>query len=264
MELETAAAQLPATTINELVDWGSDEYGSRVALQIEKNGEWIRYSYADLKKLALEIGARLRAHGLRKGDRVVLFSENQPEWGLAYLGASRNGLTVVPIDAQTWHVEAWSIAAFTEAKAILASEKCFSRLTEERLGDNEASETPVILLNVNDHCRVFTRSDLPRSCPEGESEQENVDFPQVSPDDPASIIFTTGTMVDPRGAVHTHRNFLTNLAGVNKNLPVRRDDSLLSVLPLYHALEFTCGFLMPISGGAKVTYATTLKPRGDP
>ena len=261
MELETAAAQLPATTINELVDWGSDEYGSRVALQIEKNGEWIRYSYADLKKLALEIGARLRAHGLRKGDRVVLFSENQPEWGLAYLGASRNGLTVVPIDAQTWHVEAWSIAAFTEAKAILASEKCFSRLTEERLGDNEASETPVILLNVNDHCRVFTRSDLPRSCPEGESEQENVDFPQVSPDDPASIIFTTGTMVDPRGAVHTHRNFLTNLAGVNKNLPVRRDDSLLSVLPLYHALEFTCGFLMPISGGAKVTYATTLKPR---
>ena len=261
MELETAAAQLPATTINELVDRGSEEHGFRVALQIERKGKWIRYSYADLRKFALEIGARLRGHGLRKGDRVVLFSENQPEWGVAYLGAVRNGLTVVPIDAQTWQTEAWSIAAFTEAKAILASEKCFSRLTEERLGDNEASETPVLLLNVNEHCRTFARSDLPRSCPEGASEQENQDFPEVSPDDPASIIFTTGTMVDPRGAVHTHRNFLTNLAGVNKNLPVHSEDALLSVLPLYHALEFTCGFLMPISGGAKVTYATTLKPR---
>ena len=261
MELETAAAQLPATTINELIDGGSEEHGSRMALQIEKNGKWIRYTYADLRKYALEIGARLRGLGLCKGDRVVLFSENQPEWAVAYLGAVRNGLTVVPIDAQTWHAEAWAIAAFTEAKAILASEKCFSRLTEERLVDNEESETPVFLLNVNEHCRAFARSDLPRSCPTGESDAEMGDFPEVSPDDPASIIFTTGTWVDPRGAVHTHRNFLVNLAGVNMNLPVRPEDAFLSVLPLYHALEFTCGFLMPISGGASVTYATTLKPR---
>ena len=261
MELEAASLQPPVATINELVDKSSEEHGSRVAIQIEKNGKWVRYSYADLRKFALEIGARLRGHGLRKGDRVVLFSENLPEWGLAYLGAARNGLTVVPIDAQTWHREAWSIAAFTDAKAILASEKCFSRLTEERLVDNEVSEAPVLLLNVNEHCRAFVRSELPRSCPARESEQEKVDFPEVYPDDPASIIFTTGTMADPRGAVHTHRNFLANLFGVNKNLPVYPEDAFLSVLPLYHALEFTCGFLMPISGGAKVTYATTLKPR---
>ena len=261
MELDAAASKLPVATINELVDKSSEEHGPRVALQIEKDGNWVRHSYADLRNFSLEIGARLRGHGLRKGDRVVLFSENQPEWGLAYLGAVRNGLTVVPIDAQTWYREAWSIAAFTDARAILASQKCFSRLTEERLADNEANGTPVLLLNVNEHCRAFGRSDLPRSCPEGEPNQENVDFPEVHPDDPASIIFTTGTMVDPRGAVHTHRNFLANLFGVNKNLPVQPDDVFLSVLPLYHALEFTCGFLMPISGGAKITYATTLKPR---
>ena len=125
MELETAASQLPAATINELVDKSSEEHGTRVALQIEKNGKWVRYSYADLRKFSLEIGARLRGHGLRKGDRVVLFSENQCEWGLAYLGAVRNGLTVVPIDAQTWHREVWSIAAFTDAKAILAFGEVF-------------------------------------------------------------------------------------------------------------------------------------------
>ena len=261
MELEAASPQSPVATINELVDKSSEKYGSRVALQIEKNGKWVRYSYADLRKFALEIGARLRGHGLRKGDRVVLFSENLPEWGLAYLGAARNGLTVVPIDAQTWHREAWSIAAFTDAKAILASEKCFSRLTEEGLAENEVSEAPVLLLNVNEHCRAFVRTELPRSCPAGESEQEKAHFPEVYPYDPASIIFTTGTMVDPRGAVHTHRNFLANLFGVNKNLPVYPEDAFLSVLPLYHALEFTGGFLMPISGGATVTYATTLKPR---
>ncbi len=261
MELEAAASRLPVATINELVDKSSQEYGSRVVLQMEKNEEWVRYSYADLRRFSLEIGARLHRHGLRKGDRVVLFSENQCEWGLAYLGAARNGLTVVPIDAQTWHREAWSIAAFTDAKAILASEKCFSRLTEQGLADNEASPAPVLLLNVNEHGRAFSRENLPLSCPAEESDGDVVDLPEVQADDPASIIFTTGTMVDPRGAVHTHRNFLANLFGVNKNLPVHPEDVFLSILPLYHALEFTCGFLMPISGGAKVTYATTLKPR---
>ncbi len=260
MELDNQASRLSAETINELVDKSSLKYAERVALQIKRNGEWLRYRYEDLREASLEIGARFHAHGLRKGDRVVLFSENQPEWGLAYLGAVRNGLTVVPIDAQTWHQEVWSIAALTDAKAILASERCLAGLTEEGLEENEAAKSPVLLFDVDRQCSVFQRSNLSRSCPRA-TETGSFDPPPVSPDDPASIIFTTGTMVDPRGAVHSHRNFLSNLFGVNKNLPVYPDDVLLSVLPLYHALEFTCGFLMPISGGARVVYATTLKPR---
>ncbi len=260
MELEGEASQLPAETINELLDRSSREYAQRVALQIKRNGEWVQYRYIDLREAALTIGARFHAQGLRKGDRVILFSENQPEWGLAYLGAARNGLTVVPIDAQTWHREVWSIAALTDARAILASERCFSGLREEALAENEASESPVLLLNVDQECRAFRESSLPRSCAQVVA-PVLFEPPRVSPDDPASIIFTTGTMVDPRGAVHSHRNFLTNLFGVDKNLPVDRDDVFLSVLPLYHALEFTGGFLMPISGGARVVYATTLKPR---
>ena len=68
-------------------------------------------------------------------------------------------------------------------------------------------------------------------------------------------------MVDPRGAIHTHRSFLNNLFGVQQYLPIHAEDTLLSVLPLYHVLEFTCGFLMPLWGGASVTYSRALKPR---
>ncbi len=260
MELESEASKLATGTINELLDKSCAKYSERVALQIQRHGNWKRYKYKELKVVAEDIGRRFYSHGLRKGDRVVLFSENQPEWGLAYLGAMRNGLTVVPVDAQTWHKELWALAGFTGARAVLASERCFSKLTEEGLAENEASQSPILFFNVDQKCEVFQRSNLPQTC-EPSPTPGKFNLPKVGPEDPASIIFTTGTMVDPRGAVHTHRNFLTNLYGVNKNLPIKSSDVVLSVLPLYHALEFTCGFLMPISGGAKIVYATTLKPR---
>ena len=83
----------------------------------------------------------------------------------------------------------------------------------------------------------------------------------MEPGDLASIIFTNSTAVDPKGALHTHRNFIANLLGLNHHLPVTESDQLLSVLPLSHALEFTCGFLMSIYGGATVTYVHSLKPK---
>src|SRR5690606_22165248 len=86
-------------------------------------------------------------------------------------------------------------------------------------------------------------------------------LPAIDPDDVASIIFTTSTAVDPRGVVHTHRNFIQNLVSVNHYLAISESAQLLSVLPLHHALEFTCGFLMSIYGGATITYAPSLKPR---
>jgi long-chain acyl-CoA synthetase len=263
MELTPDSSALPFATINDLVDGSSKRFADKVALQVERRDTWDRYRYKDLREASLRIGARLQRLGMEKGDRVVLFSENQPEWGLTYLGSVRQGLVVVPIDSQTWHQEAWSVARFTGARAILASEKCFNRLGEEARLENECSANPILLLNVNRLCQSFRDEQLHRSNPKDvELEEAKYPPPLVKPDDMASIIFTTGTMADPRGAVHTHRNFLANLFGVNHNLPVQETDSFLSVLPLYHALEFTCGFLMPIYGGATVTYATTLKPRG--
>ena len=263
MELAPNRSALPFATINDLVDGSSKRFTDKVALQIERRDSWDRYRYQELREVSLRIGARLQHFGMKKGDKVVLFSENQPEWGLAYLGSVRQGLVVVPIDSQTWHREVWSVARFTGARAILASEKCFERLGEEARRENERSANPTLLLNVDRLCQSFQSEQLPRSSPEdGELEEAHYAPPLVEPDDVASIIFTTGTMADPRGAVHTHRNFLANLFGVNHNLPVQETDSFLSVLPLYHALEFACGFLMPMYGGATVTYVTTLKPRG--
>jgi len=247
--------------IPELLARSAGKAPHKTALQIKRKNRWTRFTYSDLLNISQEIARRMYEFGLRKGDRVVLFSENQPEWGVAYLGMSSLGLVVVPLDSQTWHREVWSAARFTEAKAILASEKCMQRLREKDLIENEKSQNPILLLNVDDCCKPFIREGLPRSTNPETTPAPEFTLPAIKADDVASIIFTTGTAVDPKGAVHTHLNFINNLRGLNHNAAISSSDQFLSVLPLYHALEFSCGFLMPLFGCCTVSYIQTLKPR---
>jgi len=259
---EAAAHEAAVSTIFDLVERTAARFPDRTALQIRRNDRWEGYTYAELRDAAREVGRRFRNLGLAKGDRVVLWSENQPEWGVAYLGAASVGIVVVPLDAQTWHREVWRTARFVEAKAVLASRACFARIPAETMVSNEGLDEPVVWLDVDAEGAPFADPDYPRGTnPEPVPQSAGGETADVAPDDPASIIFTTGTAVDPRGAVHTHRNFLNNLFGISRVLSVNEDDRFLSVLPLYHALEFTGGFLAPLYRGCTVTYARSLKPR---
>jgi long-chain acyl-CoA synthetase len=155
------AEPFPAT-IPELLS-RTRRFGDKTALQMRRGGEWQRVSYTELAQAAAAVGSRLHALGLQRGDRVVLFSENQPEWGMAYLGAAAHGLVVVPLDAQTWHKEVWAIARHTRAKALLLSESCFKRLSPESVLENENATDPLLLLNVNRRAAPFGLAEYPRS-----------------------------------------------------------------------------------------------------
>ncbi len=261
VEEDVSAEREAVGTINDLLRHGAERYPEQVALQVQRDGGWVRYTFADLRDAARRVGDRFHRLGYAKGDRVVLWSENQPEWGVAYMGAAAIGLVVVPLDSRTWHREVWSVASFTGARAILASRGCFARLTEEELAANERAARPVALLDVDSECDPFARREYPRSTDPPPAAVTTEGFEPPGPDDLASIIFTTGTAVDPKGAMHTHRNFLSNLFGVSRSLPLTDEDRFLSVLPLYHALEFTCGFLAPLYRGCTITYARSLKPK---
>ncbi|MFB3903952.1 MAG: AMP-binding protein [Acidobacteriota bacterium] len=259
IEDQPIAESAEGGNIYQLLERSADKFGHKTAMQIKRDGRWERFSFKELLEKADSTAARLARFGLTKGDRLVLYSENQPEWGIAYFAAASLGLVVVPLDAQTWSREVWSVARFTDAKAILASESCFRSFSPQLLEEERRQTQPVLLLNVNCGCLPFEPDSVPTA--EGEEAAGQRPVVQVDPDDPASIIFTTGTAVDPKGALHTHRNFLNNQFAVKRYLPLTSDDNLLSVLPLYHALEFSCGFLAPINAGATITYLRSLKPK---
>jgi long-chain acyl-CoA synthetase len=76
----------------------------------------------------------------------------------------------------------------------------------------------------------------------------------AAPDDVASLIFTSGTTGRPKGVLLTHRNFASLVARLGGVFDLGPGDGLLSVLPLHHTFEFTCGLLVPLSRGAEVEY----------
>ena len=247
---ETHPPQPRFTTIVDLVAGQAKSLPDRTALQIKRDGEWVRYTYRQVYELSRQVAFSLWMRGYRQDDKVILIAENQPEWGIAYLAVLQIGVIVVPIDHQTPEREILSLAKFTEAKAILTSENLFDRF--RTLG---TTNTLPEVLNINNACLPFG-ADL------NSTEPIPDDFPSVKikPDTIASIIFTMGTTVDARGAMLSHKGFIANVLAVSEALPPDETDQFLSVLPLYHALGFSCSFLMSIYAGATVTYINTFKP----
>lgn len=253
---------LESQTMIDLVARQAESIPDKIALQMKRNKEWVRYSYRQLYEVSRQVAFTLWQRGYREGDRGILFAENQPEWGIAYLAAVQIGVIVVPIDPQTAIEEIFALAKYTEAKAILTSEACIARLHNTQI---EPGTEPASLefLDINRFCQPFECEPNETAVPtklELPTVPDNFPDVDIHPDTVASIIFTMGTTVNPRGAMLSHKGFIANVMAVSQALPPEDTDRFLSVLPLYHALGFSCNFLMSIYAGTTITYINSLRP----
>lgn len=240
--------QIAPKTIVALIEMQASRIPDKIALQMANEGEWQQYTYAQTYTLSRHVAWQLWKRGLRKGDRVVLVSENQPEWCIAYLAAVQIGAAVVPLDAQTPAHEILAIAEFTTAKLILAAQSVLDKAGTALFAAEQ------MLQNINEFCNIARAN--------REENEVPADFPNVdvTPDTVASIIFTMGTTVEAKGAMLTHGGFLSNVQAVAKALPPTDTERILSALPLYHALSFSCSLLMALYSGTTATYVNTLRP----
>ena len=252
-ESVTSFEQISPKTIVDLIKTQASRIPDRIALQMASEDGWEQYTYAETYTLSRQVAWRLWESGLRDGDRVVLVSENQPEWCIAYLAAVQIGIAVVPLDAQTSAHEVLAIAEFTAAKSILASDAVLEK------SGAVFSEAETVLHNINSNCEVVGSE---RSGNAGHTTEIPTDFPnvEISPDTVASIIFTMGTTVDAKGAMLTHGGFLSNVQAVAKALPPTDTERIMSALPLYHALSFSCSLLMALYSGTTAIYVNALRP----
>ena len=236
-------------TIVDLIKTQASRIPNKIALQMANAGEWEQYTYSETYALSRRVAWQLWQSGLRKADRVVLVSENQPEWCIAYLAAVQIGAAVVPLDPQTSTHEILAIAEFTDAKSILLSENVLVQ------SGATLSATERCLHNINKNCEVVgVERTLDAEMP--------ADFPdvEVTADTVASIIFTMGTTVEPKGAMLTHGGFISNVQAVAKALPPTDTERIMSALPLYHALSFSCSLLMALYSGTTAIYVNALRP----
>lgn len=239
----TAAETLQGAGLFDVFRRAAERFGDKPALQIRRDGRWVRYTYEEALRATGMIMRRFMERGLKPGDRVAICGESGPEWGLTYLAAMRAGLTAVPLDPHLPPADAWSAARFAEARLMAATPSTFPGLAKYRGADDPDLVT-------------LREPFIPRP---GASRDAPPDPVPLDDGAVASILFTSGTTVSPKAVQLTHRNFKANAAALIKVHSLSAADELLSVLPMYHAFEFTGGFLVPLVSGVTTTYVEELK-----
>ena len=221
-----------------LIDFFGDLAQARGDFLVYDDGFRSRsYTYANVAHAARRFSARLHALGLRKGDKVVFWSENRPEWVVAFWGCLLGGVIVVPIDYRASPDFLARVSRIVSAKLVLIGQ-----------------DVPPLAVPVD--APIWKLHDLEwRDGPEPPV-QEVV----IERDDVAEIIFTSGATADPKGVVITHRNVLANIVPIEREIlkyrkwgkpffPLR----FLNLLPLSHMFgQAMATFIPPMLPGVVV------------
>ena len=233
----------------DLFDTATKRFPTRVAMRIERNGRKEQYTFEDVRELTLRAAGFIAQNGIAPGDRVILFSNNMPEWGMTYFGILKAGATAIPIDPASTVAEIVNFAKAGEASAIILSPKLAAENPD--LADKLAEAG--IDLKVWTFEKVFEMPD------EVEEAKRNALLPpKVLGNAVASLIFTSGTTGKPKAVMLSHKNFTNMISMLSSVLDMDITDGVLSVLPMHHTFEFSAGFLTPFSNGTQITYLDDL------
>jgi long-chain acyl-CoA synthetase len=200
-----------------------------------------KVSYRELDAAGARVAALLRDDGLQPGERVLLLLPNVPEFAAAYYGVLRAGGVAVPVDPLLTRTEIAAILRDAESGRLLVWREL------QRSAPARAGLTVFVL--------------APGSCFDVAPAGDDVPPPlAVAPDDPAVILYTSGTTGEPKGSVLSHSNLGGNAAATAERLRYRAGDVVLAALPLCHAFGQTCGLNATLAGGACLLMAPSLEP----
>jgi long-chain acyl-CoA synthetase len=224
-------------TLVDLVAEAGRRHGHRPALIIRPGFRTRTWRFRDLAETTPRVARVIREAGIEPGDRIIIWAVNRPEWGIAFLGAVHGGAVLVPLDVRQAADFGRRVAEQTQAKLVIASHQTLD--AARTLG------LPVITIE---------------SLPDRARAAQPLQAPPLGRDDPVEIVFTSGTTGEPKGAVLTHGNLVSNAQALLEVFSLRPDERLLSVLPLSHMFEQTVGFITPLLAGASVVYPVSRQP----
>ncbi len=241
-------------SIQDMLVKSAGKYGEKLALEDLKETPIPRVSYNSLLKNVLRFGTALRELGVKERSHIAVIGENRVQWSITYLTAMCFNYIIVPIDAKLSNNEILNIIYESDASVIVFSETFDSMLREEKralkhlkhyismdlLAKKEGILSMVELINNSRGCSVD-------------------DLPKVDPRAMADIIFTSGTLGRAKGVMLTQRNLASNLMAMVSMIIINEKDRFLSILPIHHTYECTCGLLCPLFAGASAHYARSLK-----
>ena len=207
------------------------------------------FSYREFGKKVEAMALLLQENGIKKGDKVVLLSENMPHWGVAYFAVVSFGAVIVPILPDFHPSDVHHIIRHSEAKAVFVSQKYLPTIEESK----EEEVKFVVELESLKLVERLTQQSYMQKLKEKFAKHSH-EQTQPHEDDLASLLYTSGTTGHSKGVMLTHKNLVTNAMSAFEKVQITKEDVFLSILPLAHTLECTVGLIIPILHGSSVRY----------
>jgi long-chain acyl-CoA synthetase len=249
----------PHQNFAQLLEQVSRDHAGKDAILYRsgKQQDFTRWTYARFAEECRRVARGLLAAGLVKGDRVVLWAENRPEWMAVWMGTVIAGICIVPVDFLVSEQECHNIINITRAKALFYSGR----------KRNFALSLPGKGITLPVSVCISPDEDGAAAAPAAKTIHEFDRFGadaggQVLPphdsiafNDPASIVFTSGTTGFAKGVTLSHKNIIANTSAAIRILQPTDKDIFMNVLPLHHTYPTVCSFLAPIFRGIPTVIA---------
>ena len=249
----------------------ADELGDKPFLHAKRDGAWCALSWREVADQVCLLAEALRQLDLADGDRVMLVSENRPEWCIADLAIMAAGLVTVPAYTTNTERDHAHVLENSGARAVIVADaKLAKPLLPAILRTDSVAHVIAIesfrlpqLGNADGHAwSTLVSGDAAAARTAVESR-----IASIGRGDLACLIYTSGTGGAPRGVMQHHGMLLCNINGAATVLAEdfgwdstgANPEVFLSFLPLSHAYEHTGGQLLPIGMGAQIWYAEGLE-----
>ena len=242
----------------------AQKFADRTALMRKVKGKYEGITYAELSETVDALAAGLAERGVKPGSMVGIYSYNRPEWVATDLAVAKLGAILIPVyhtlgadairyilnDAGVTHLIVESPELFANITRILPEVPPLRDVVTV-YGQQSKSHVGKELLNFEE---------LRKAGAEALKQNPKLGEPhKPKPDDLFTVCYTSGTTGEPKGAMLTHRNVLSNVHSLIPLFGINENDVLVSFLPLCHMFERTGGYYCVLMAGGAIAYAESVQ-----
>jgi len=226
-------------TIGKLVENQAKKYNDRIFLYWED----ITVTYTQLNEITNKVANMLYDLGIRKGNVVSVYLPNMPEYVYLYLGIPKIGAIIGPVNAMFKAREVKFVVGHSEAKILITIPQFIGTVNEIR---NELPELQQVIVIGEPTDNTLNYQELMDKAAISTPPSVEID----EKEDPAAILYTSGTTGFPKGVLQTHFNIRRNAEMMNNHLNPSEDYRFMLILPLFHVNAQIVTVMAPLTCGA--------------
>jgi long-chain acyl-CoA synthetase len=239
-------------------------YPDKIAYKYKKDNQWIPVTYKEAGEKVEQIAAAFDSMGIRKGDKVAIMSPNKIEWAYTDYAAVSLGAVLVPIYPTLLAGQALYILNDSESKIVIVSDSSQAEKIDDVKDKLEFTKDFYLIDFIEgEESGGWKKFDSLYAKGKTLLQDKNNSVINITDsvrlDNLATIIYTSGTTGEPKGAMLTHKNLLSNIESGSKIFTFYPNDVLISFLPLSHIFERMAGHYLTCYHTVQVAYAESIE-----